>query len=127
VHLRTRQSIKRAEWFVHEQHVRLINQNTCNFHTLLHPAGQLRWIEILEAGQPDKRQYLVCRSFPLLPCDPSHLGAESNILPDFLPREQCVLLKHHATLWTRSGNRFAVDGQLPSADRQMTRQRTKKR
>ena len=64
---------------------------------------------MLEALQSDRAHEPRHGLFAALARRPVHFKAVSDVLRDRQPREQGVFLKHHATVDTGPGHRFAVD------------------
>ena len=52
------QGVQLAERFVHEQQLRLVDERACQHHALVHPAGELAGIGMLEAVQAHQLQQL---------------------------------------------------------------------
>ena len=56
VHLLARHRVERAERLVHQQHRRVVDERAHDRHALLHAAGELPRIAVLEAAETDQRE-----------------------------------------------------------------------
>ena len=67
----TRDRIKRAEWFIHEQNVRIAHERSCDRRSLTHAARKLRRIVISKGSETDLFQP---RSRLVIPLGLANLG-----------------------------------------------------
>lgn len=80
------------------------------------PAGQLPDTPLLEPGEVHQRQHFPRFGFTLCAWHSRQLQAEGNVGQDLLPRQQGIVLKHHAALGTRAFDGNAIKGNAPGAN-----------
>lgn len=108
LHLDSCQRIQRTERLIQQQYGWIPGKTSGNRHALGHTAGQLRGIGIFKAFQSHQFQ-MPCNVFLSL-CLFHVPDAETDIVLDFQPRQQPVILEYHAALCIRSGNGMTVPG-----------------
>jgi hypothetical protein len=101
--------VQRAEWLVHQHDARTECKRAGNRHPLLHSAGKLGRIVVLEAGQSNEFQKLQgpVASFRL--GSVGDLKRKLDIADSSAPREGGLFLKHHADVLMRSAYLCVVD------------------
>ena len=105
--------VERGERLVHQQHRRIHRQRAHQADALLHAAGELIGIVLLEAGEPDQLE-IVADPLPDLrrAATPRHRQPERRVVVDGLPRQQAEMLEHHGDAVGRAaGDRLAVHQQ----------------
>src|SRR5262249_25498912 len=98
-----------TERLVHQQDGRFVGERPRDADPLLHATGKLGRIAMSETGKADHIEQLVGQRARPGPSFPLGIGTECDVLPDRLPREQRVLLEHHATIGTGADNLISVD------------------
>ncbi|MNV80835.1 hypothetical protein D3C71_1744600 [compost metagenome] len=91
---------------------------------MLHAAGQLAGPALGKVGQANQLEHVQGLATALGLALALHLQAEGDVVEHAAPRQQGVMLEHHAALRRRAINGLAVDRELTAAGRQMARQRT---
>src|SRR6266404_4730267 len=114
LHHGARLRIERAERLVHQKDRRLVGERARDADPLLHSAGKLSRIAIGEARKADHIEQLVANGARARATGPGCIGPEGNIVPNRLPREQRILLEHHAPVGAGTENRGAVNASPPS-------------
>jgi len=104
-----RQRVKRTERLVHQKDIRIIGEHARDRHALLHAAGQLVRISIGEALEPDHPDKLVRRLVDLFACEMALSRPKADVLAHRHPREQRIVLKHHAAIAAGAGDGLAID------------------
>src|ERR1700722_12564521 len=101
--------VERAERFVHKQHRRVQRQRPCQPGALLHAAGQLMRIMMLEAVEMQHLDRALGPRAALGPVDALQLETELDVSEYRAPRQQAEMLKNHAAVRTRPAGGLAVD------------------
>ena len=84
---------------------------------LLHAAGELIGIVVLEAGEPDQLEIVADALIDPVAPDARHRKPERGIVEHRLPRQQAEMLEHHGDAVGRArAHPLAVDEQLPVAE-----------
>ena len=107
------QRVERAEGFVHQQQARVGGERPREAHALLHPAGKLEHRAGLEPLEADERQAVARGGAALRLCDAAQFEAEGGVVDHVEPRQQGVLLEHHAAVGAGAGDGGAVEADLP--------------
>jgi hypothetical protein len=81
---------------------------------LLHPAGNLVRIVVLEAAETDQPDHLGDPGGSLARLVAAHLEPEADILLDRAPGEQIEMLKDHGARLVRPGDIAAVEAHRPA-------------
>ncbi|MNP38411.1 hypothetical protein D3C76_1319220 [compost metagenome] len=98
LHACTGLRIQGTEGFVHQQKARAVDQHPGNLGPLLHTAGQLTGPAPGKVGQPHQLQHFTSLPATFGAALALHLQAEGHVVEHATPRQQGVVLKHHATL-----------------------------
>src|SRR6516162_3574794 len=104
--------IERAERLVHQQDFRVEGERARNRGALAHPAGKLRRIAVLEAGQPDQIDEGLRPLPAFVAREPHALQAVEDVGAHRLPRKQREMLKDDAAIGTRRADQLALDENL---------------
>jgi hypothetical protein len=105
--------VERAEGLVHQQDFRAVAQRPGDGDALLHAAGKLGRIGVLEPLQADQRQMLAGDGARLAPSQPGGPKGELDIADRGEPRQQRVALEDDAAVEARPSDRNAVDADRP--------------
>ena len=119
--------IERRERLVHQQHVRVRHQRARQTDPLLHAAGQLVRVMVLEAGQPDHVDEPLAGFAPCVALHAPQLEAELDVAHHRPPRQQTELLEHHGAVLAGSGDGIAVDRHLARVGRDQPEQDVEER
>src|SRR5215467_8213839 len=117
----TRLRIERAEWFIHQNHLRLIGECTGDGGTLLHAARKLSRIFVEVLLEADHTEETFCDRLTLTGWQPPRLRSNLDILAHSEPGEQGIFLEHDTTICARSTNGLAVDQDSPRTRLDKTR------
>jgi len=109
LHGLARQCVERPQGLVHEQHRRVAGQRAGDPHALLHAAGQLVHFVMLEAGQPHEGKVVEPGLFALLLRGALQPQTEADVVENVEPRQQRMLLEHHAAIPPGTLDRAAVE------------------
>ncbi|HJX22670.1 MAG TPA: hypothetical protein VJ454_16865, partial [Steroidobacteraceae bacterium] len=90
--------VERAERLVHQQDFRIEGERACDRGALLHAAGQLRGVTVLETGKPDKIDEGLRALLALGARQPHALEAIEDIGAHGLPGEQRKMLEDDAAV-----------------------------
>ena len=104
--------VDRRERLVHQQDLRLRREGPGEPRPLLHAAGELIRIRLLEAGEPDELDVLRDRSADVLPRRPGEPEPVRDVLVHRLPREEAEVLEDDRDAAGRRRHRGAVDPHL---------------
>jgi hypothetical protein len=115
LHLFASEGVQRAERLIHQQYTRIGRQRASQAHALPLPAGQLPDAALLETGQIHQRQHFPGLGFALLARYTGQFEAEGDVGEYVLPRQQGVVLKHHAAFGAGALDRNAIQGDAPGA------------
>ena len=118
LHQAARLRIERAERLVHQQDFRIEGERARERGALLHAAGELRGIAVLETLQPDQIDERLRALLALRARQPLPLEAVENVGAHRLPREQREMLEHDAAVGPGPGDRLAVDQDLAGLGRE---------
>jgi hypothetical protein len=110
--------IQRAERFVHQQHAGIEGERARDRGALLHAAGKLGGIAVLEAGEADEIDERLCAGFALGARQALALQAVEHVFAHRLPRKQREMLEHDAAVGAGTAYRRAVHQDCPGLDRQ---------
>ncbi|MNF85481.1 hypothetical protein D3C84_678770 [compost metagenome] len=124
LHVQAGQGVEGTERFVHQQQARTIDQHPGDFHPLLHAAGKLIRPSLGKAFKAHQREDFVGGFMPFDFADSAHFQPESDVVAHRSPREQRVLLKHHAALRRGAGHRRAIHRERSGTWLQVTGQRS---
>src|SRR5712691_7652141 len=91
-HLQSRDGVERAERLIEVENVWIHRQSARHLEPLLHPAGQLARIRLLESLQADELH--VARDAIVLLAIAQTKETETDVLLDREPRKDAALLKH---------------------------------
>lgn len=119
--------VERGERLVHDEHARLDRQGAREAGPLLHPAGQLVRIGVLEPFQADHADELLNARCRVPAGHPPDGQAVSDVAEHRLPREEAEVLEHHAHALGRLGDRAAGDADRPAARLDQARDAAKQR
>ena len=104
--------VQRSKRFVHQQNCRTQDEDPRQGNPLFHPAGYLFGKIVFKGDQAGQRKKPIHFRISL----PFALGAgarpKGNVFPHRQPREQGILLKHHATIGTRRPNGLPIQQNL---------------
>jgi hypothetical protein len=103
--------VERTERLVEEQHVRLDRQGARHLDPLLHAAGNLVWVGVLEPLEPDQLHVVLDAARPLGVRQIEQ--AEPDVPLHGQPGEHAVLLEDDHPPPIRPDDRLAVDAHLP--------------
>ena len=109
LHFHAGEFVERAERLVHQQKLRLVDERTAQRDALLHAAGQLRRIGLLETFKADQRQQILGGARRRGIGSPEDFHRKQNIGEDCAPRHQIRLLEHDAEIGLRLVHVAAVD------------------
>src|SRR5258707_13015171 len=99
-----------GERLVHQQYLRFVGEHARDLDALLHAAGQLGWMLVLLAGEPDQLEVLPGLPVALAACDAAHAQAEFDIAERGEPRiKRIVALEDDAAIGARPADRRTVD------------------
>ena len=112
-----RELVDGGERLVEQQHVHAHHQEAGERHALLHAAGEVARIGVLEAAQPDEVEQLVGLALGALVELLAELGGKQRVLERGLPGQQRRALEHQRHVLARRGHRAAVDGNCSRAER----------
>ena len=113
VHLVARERVERAEGLVHQEHGGVLRERPHDRRPLLHAAGELARVRLLEADEAGLVEEL--RDPRLVRLSPLDLEWELEVLPQVAPREEVRLLEDHPDLArARPGHRRAVEQHPPA-------------
>ena len=115
LHLLTGKRIEGTEGFVHQQYAGVGSQRTGQAHALFLTAGQLPDPAFFKAGQIHQRKHFTGAGFALVPRHTRQFKAKCHVGQYVLPRQQHIVLKHHAALGARAVDRHVIEGDSPSA------------
>jgi len=121
------QHIERGERFVHEENLRLDGQRPCKSDALLHAAGQLLRVGILEPLQSDRLQGPECAAASFLSDETPGKQRDLDVLHHGQPREQREALEHDRCMRQRPTDWFAVPQDLAARRRSEPREDSKER
>src|SRR5262249_13404183 len=112
-----RDGVKRTEWFIHKEHVRIERERPCKTHALLHATRQLMGIVL---GKPLKA-YETNKAIHPLPAlrwrNFCYVEAKSDIACNSQPGKQVELLKDHCARWRGCLHAFTGDQNLAPGHR----------
>src|SRR3954471_15520958 len=108
LHQRARLVVERAERLVEQKDGRFVGERPRDGGSLLHAAGELLRIMVLEAGEADPTEPFTHRLAALLLRHALLTQAERDVVGDRQPWEQGIGLEHHATVATGPDHRLAV-------------------
>src|SRR5262249_51138542 len=111
-------SVKRAERFVHQKNFGIEGQSPRDRRALLHSPRQLRWIAVLKSGEADQVDEVRGPLLTLILRHALPLKAIEDVAANGFPREQSEMLKHDATVRTRTGDVLAIDANSAGFHRQ---------
>src|SRR5579884_1009922 len=118
LHEPARLRIERAEGFVHQQDRRIEGERARNRGALLHAAGKLRGIAVLEALQADELDEVLRALLALRLRHPLPLETVENVAAHRLPRKQGEVLEDDAAIGAGARDFLAVDRDAAGLDRQ---------
>ena len=95
LHVAPDQGIERAEGLVEQQHLGIERERAGEADALLHASGELVGVLVLEAGQSDELDHLLCTRGPLRLGHALDLETERDVLDDAAVREQAEVLEDH--------------------------------
>ena len=110
-----RQRIEGAEGFVQQEQFRMRGKGARDAHALAHAARQFGRFAVQRVRQADHAEVARAVRARLLfrPGGPARPDPELNILQGREPRQQAVVLKHHAALKARADHFLAVHDDHP--------------
>ena len=108
--------VERGERFVHQQNRRVDRQRAHEADALLHAAGELVGIMLLEAGQADEVEIMRDALLDMRGRRAGHGETEGGVVINGFPGQQAEVLEHHGHAFGRAGDRVAVDQQSAVAD-----------
>ncbi len=117
LHHNARLRIECAEGFVHQQHLRAGGERTHDADTLFHAARELFRIMVFKREQARESEQRACGLLAVTADHTLLLETELDVLAHRQPREQRVLLKHHAAIRARLVGDLAVDRERARAGR----------
>ncbi len=107
--------VERSEWLVHQQYGGIDGQRAHEADALLHAAGKLVRILLLESGEADEIEVVAHAFLDLRARCTGHGEAESGVLENRLPRQQAEMLEHHRHAFGRAGHGFSLHQKLAAA------------
>src|SRR5205085_4691637 len=110
-HLQTRDGIERAERLIQIQHVGIHGERARDFEALLHAAGKLARIRVLEAAKADEL-HVVRNPISLLLIREAE-EAEADISFDGQPRKNAALLEDEDASRIGTGDALVIDHHVP--------------
>src|SRR3954471_6046350 len=113
LHEATRLRIERAERFVHQQHLRIHRQRARERRALLHAAGELRRVALLEALEAHHLDIALRAALLLLARQAELLEAIAHIGANGAPGKEREVLEDDAAVGTRTRDRRAFDADRP--------------
>src|SRR5579875_657234 len=119
--------VERRKRFVHQQHRRIHRERAYEADPLLHPAGELIGIALLEAVEPDEMQVVPDPFGDLLLRGAGHRQPEGGVVVDRFPRQEPEVLEHHRDAVLRPGHPSTVDLELTVAELDQTGDTAEKR
>ncbi len=116
LHLLACHLVQRPKRLVHQQQRRVERESSGDGDPLLHPAGQLPGVVLVELGELNQIEHL-CRGASVV--DAHDLQGQLHVLGDGPPVEKGGLLEHDAVVavGSSSSRRLAVDGQIAARRR----------
>src|SRR5260370_32081849 len=111
LHLQSGLRVERAERLVHQEELGLHQQAAREADTLLHAAGELVGIGVLEAAEADQGERafrLLLEAAPLVALD---ARAERDVVAHRQPGEERRLLEPHRAVGARPSRRAAVESE----------------
>ncbi len=115
LHLFTGEGIEGAKRFVHQQHARIGRQRTGQPHALFLPARQLPDPAFFKTRQIHHREHFAGPAFAFVLGDTRQFKAEADVGQYVLPRQEHVILKHHAAFGAWAMDRRTIEGDTPAA------------
>src|SRR4030088_2647465 len=109
LHLQAGLRIERAERLVHQEELGLHQQAARDTDALLHAAGELVGIVVLEAAeadQVDRALRLLLEAAALVALD---ARTERDVVAHRQPGEERRFLEHHRAVWPGPARRAAID------------------
>ncbi len=103
------QRVKRAERLVHQQQLRVVDQRAADRDALLHAAGQLARVFVLEAGEAGHGQQFAGAGAVVGLAVTEHLHRQQHVVDHRAPGRQGRCLEHHAHGGLRPRDFRAVD------------------
>ena len=107
-----------AERLVHQQDFRIEGERARDRGALLHAAGQLRGIAVLEAVEADEIDERLRARLACVTRQPHSLETVKNVAAHRFPGKQREMLKHDATIRARRAHRLALDRDRAGLDRE---------
>ena len=104
--------VERGERLVHQQDRRIDRERAHEADALLHAAGELIGILLLEAGEADEVEIVPHALLDDGRRRAGHGEPEGGVLVDGLPRQQAEMLEHHGDARRRSCDRLAEHREL---------------
>src|SRR5467141_2433605 len=117
--------IERAERLIHQQDARVEGERSGDGDALLHAARKLRRIALLKPRQADEIDEGLRPRLTLVAGQRLALEPVEHVLAHRLPWEQCKVLEHDAAIRPGPCDRFTVDQDLSSPDRQKSAHQVK--
>src|ERR1017187_2645610 len=117
-----REHIERGKWLVHEQDFRLHRQGARESHTLLHAAGELLWVRILEAFQADRIQRVERLPMPFALRHAQRQQRHFDVFGHGQPRKQREALKNNCDVGAGLRHGPAMPQNFAGAWRRQTRE-----
>ena len=101
VHVLARHGVERTERLVHEQHRRIMHQGADNADPLLHAAGELGGIALLELAQSDEIDEFTRPRQILVAIELLHIDRDQHVVEHGAPGKQHGRLEHDADVVPR--------------------------
>ena len=129
LHLLTKVFVQSAEWFVHQDKIRIKYQSTGNRHALLLPTGELGRSSVSKLIELHHRQSTFDTRFTFAAVHASNFKRKREILRHRHVGKQSVVLKHHADAtfvwwhvvdWLTIEIDFAVSGGFKTREHHQT-------
>ena len=114
------QRIQRAEWLVHQQQARVVDQSAAQRNPLLLPTGKLPWISIAVTREADPFEQVTQRGGAVRgAAEAAHARLKRYVAKDRSPLEQDRLLKDDAQVLDRPGYALTLVDRLSPCEGNM--------
>ena len=112
VHVFARHGVERSERLVHEQHRGIVDEGAGDGDPLLHAAGQLPRIAMLEAGESDEGEEVHRHLLVPVATEPLDVDGQEHVVEHAPPRKEHRRLEHHSDVAPGAGDRRAPEPRL---------------